>query len=208
MLHTELIAPIPELLRRHAAARGGKCAYRDARTSVTYAALDERTGKLAGHLADAGVAPNDTVAIMLPNGVPWVESLLAIARAGAISVPISYEFTEPEIAYRLADANCKAVFTTAERGDLLARLKGSRIQSQDADRDRARPMRCAGVALCNACNDAAEIRAARPRGVARDLVHPLHVGHYRPRQRRAAHPTRHALGRRRLLGADHRPLRA
>ena len=124
MLHTELIAPIPELLRRHAAARGGKCAYRDARTSVTYAALDERTGKLAGHLADAGVAPNDTVAIMLPNGVPWVESLLAIARAGAISVPISYDFTEPEIAYRLADANCKAVFTTAERGDLLARLKG------------------------------------------------------------------------------------
>ena len=49
MLHADLIAPIPDLLRRHAAARGGKCAYRDARTSVTYAALDERTAKLAGH---------------------------------------------------------------------------------------------------------------------------------------------------------------
>jgi long-chain acyl-CoA synthetase len=30
MLHTDLIAPIPELLRRHAAARGDKIAYRDA----------------------------------------------------------------------------------------------------------------------------------------------------------------------------------
>jgi acyl-CoA synthetase (AMP-forming)/AMP-acid ligase II len=52
MLHTDLIAPIPDLLRRHAAARGEKVAYRDAQTSVTYAALLERTGKLAGHLAD------------------------------------------------------------------------------------------------------------------------------------------------------------
>ena len=128
MLHTDLIAPIPELLRRHAAARGDKCAYRDAQTAVTYAELNDRTGKLAGHLADAGIAPNDTVAIMLPNSVAWVESCFAIARAGAISVPISYDATEPEIAYRLADAGCKAVFTTAERGDLFARLKAGAPQ--------------------------------------------------------------------------------
>jgi long-chain acyl-CoA synthetase len=125
MIHTDLIAPIADLLRRHAAARGAKCAYRDARTSVTYAELEERTGKLAGHLADAGIAAGDTVAIMLPNSVPWVESCLAIARAGAIGVPISYDATEPEIAYRLADAACKAAITTAERGDFFARLRTS-----------------------------------------------------------------------------------
>ena len=61
---------------------------------------------------------------MLPNSVAWVESCFAITRAGAIGVPISYDATETEIAYRLADANCKAIFTTAERGDLLARLQG------------------------------------------------------------------------------------
>jgi long-chain acyl-CoA synthetase len=125
MLHTDLIAPIPELLRRHAAARGGKCAFRDAQSSVTYAELFDRTGKLAGHMADNGIEPNDTVAIMLPNSVAWVESCFGIARAGAISVPISYDATEAEIAYRLTDAGCKAVITTAERGDLFARLKGS-----------------------------------------------------------------------------------
>ena len=125
MLRTDLIAPIPELLQRHAAAHGSKCAYRDAQTSVSYAALRERTGKLAGHLADNGIAANDTVAVFLPNSVPWVESCFAIARAGAISVPISYDSTEAEIAYRLADANCKAVFTAAERGDLIAHLQAS-----------------------------------------------------------------------------------
>ena len=74
MIETSLIAPIPELLRRHAAARGGKVAYRDAHCAVTYAQLLERTGNLAGHLADNGVAIGDTVAIMLPSSVQWVES--------------------------------------------------------------------------------------------------------------------------------------
>ena len=123
MLQTDLIAPIPELLHRHATARGAKVAYRDARTAVTYAQLLDRTGKLAGHLADHGIAAGETVAIMLPNSVSWVEACLAIARAGALSVPISYDATEPEIAYRLADAGCKALITAGERGDLFARLK-------------------------------------------------------------------------------------
>ena len=122
MLHTDLIAPIPELLRRHAAARGDKCAFRDAQRSVTYAELLARTGNLAGHLADAGIAAGDTVAIMLPNSVAWVESCFAITRAGAVGVPISYDATEPEIAYRLTDADCKTVITTAERGDMFAGL--------------------------------------------------------------------------------------
>ena len=88
MLRTDLIAPIPELLRRHAAARAAKIAYRDAQTSVTYADLFERTGRLAGHLADAGIAARrrpSRSCCRIPSH--WVETCLAIARAGAISVP-------------------------------------------------------------------------------------------------------------------------
>ena len=125
MLHAELIAPIHMLLERHAQARGGKVAFRDAHGAVTYAALRERTGNLAGHLADLGIASGETVAILLPNGVPWVETCLATVRAGAISVPISDEATEPEIAYRLADAGCHAIVTTAERAELAAKLQVS-----------------------------------------------------------------------------------
>jgi long-chain acyl-CoA synthetase len=125
MLQTDLIAPVPELLRRHAKERGAKTAYRDANGGVTYAELLERTGRLAGHLADHGIAANDTVAIMLPNSVSWIESCFAITRAGAVSVPISYDATETEIAYRLTDAGCKAVITMGERGDMFAKLKGA-----------------------------------------------------------------------------------
>jgi long-chain acyl-CoA synthetase len=123
MLHTELIASIPDLLRRHAKENGAKIAYRDAQSQVTYAELLNRTARIAGHLTDNGVEPGDTVAIMLPNSVQWVEACFGITRAGALSVPISYDSSEPEIAYRLADANCKAVFTTAERADLFVELQ-------------------------------------------------------------------------------------
>ena len=125
MLKTDLIVPIPEMLRRQATALGDKIAYRDPHAIVTYAQLLDRTGNLAGHLADHGVERADTVAIALPNSVQWVESCFAIARAGALSVPISYDSTEPEIVYRLDDANCRAVITTAERADLFARLQAS-----------------------------------------------------------------------------------
>jgi acyl-CoA synthetase (AMP-forming)/AMP-acid ligase II len=40
-----------------------------------------------------------------------------------VSVPISYDATETEIAYRLSDANCRVVITTGERGDLFAQLQ-------------------------------------------------------------------------------------
>jgi acyl-CoA synthetase (AMP-forming)/AMP-acid ligase II len=123
MLHTHLIAPIPDLLKRHAKERGGKVAYRDAQSSVTYAQLEARTFRLAGHFADSGIAAGETVAILLPNSTKWIETCFAIARAGAISVPISYDASEPEIAYRLEDANCRAIVTTAERHELVARLK-------------------------------------------------------------------------------------
>jgi acyl-CoA synthetase (AMP-forming)/AMP-acid ligase II len=129
VLRTDLIAPIPELLRRNAAAHGAKVAYRDALTSVSYADLFERTGKLAAHLADAGIEADDAVAIMLPYSVAWAESCLAVIRAGAVGVPISYDATETEIAYRLGDANCKAVFTTGERGDLVARLQAADLRT-------------------------------------------------------------------------------
>ena len=125
MLLTHLIAPIPDLLRRHAAARGSKTANRDAYSAVTYAELLDRTGKLAGHLADNSIAAGETVAILLPSSVQWIEACFGIARAGALSVPISYDSTEAEVAYRLSDANCKAVITTAERGDFVERLKSA-----------------------------------------------------------------------------------
>jgi long-chain acyl-CoA synthetase len=123
MLRTDLIAPIAVLMQRHAEARGPKSAYQDARRSVSYVELLRRTGNLAGHLADLSIAAGESVAILLPNSVDWVEACFAITRAGAICVPISYDASEPEILYRLNDAACRALVTTDEKCKLVTRLR-------------------------------------------------------------------------------------
>jgi acyl-CoA synthetase (AMP-forming)/AMP-acid ligase II len=125
MLRTDLIAPVAELLRKQADARGTKLAYRDAKRAVTYGDLLRRTGHLAGHFCDLGIGPGESVAILLPNSVDWIEAAFGITRAGAVSVPISYDATEPEILYRLIDADCRAMITTDERSELVARLRSA-----------------------------------------------------------------------------------
>jgi long-chain acyl-CoA synthetase len=122
MLHTELIATVPELLVRHAAARPEKVAFWDSTRSVTYSQLARRTAAIAAGLTEIGVREGDTVALFLPNSVDWIEACLACLRAGAVVVPISHDAAEGEISYRLADANCRLVFASATRKELIARL--------------------------------------------------------------------------------------
>ena len=122
MIRTDLIAPVGELLRRQAGARGARIAYEDARRKVTYAALERRTAALAVHLQAIGLRPGETVALYLPNSVAWVEACFAILRAGGVVVPVSYDATEPELAYRLTDAACRLAVTTDLRAAAVAAL--------------------------------------------------------------------------------------
>src|SRR3978361_486578 len=115
MLHVDLIAPIATLLERHAKQRPNQVAYWDSSRSVTYADLAARTASIAANLTKAGLRDGDKIAIYLPNGVDWIEACLAALRAGAVVVPISYDAAEGEISYRLTDAACGVVVTTAWR---------------------------------------------------------------------------------------------
>jgi long-chain acyl-CoA synthetase len=122
MLHTGLIAPVSELLERHRTERPDKVAYWDAVRSVTYADLAGRTASIAAGLSGTGVREGDRIAIYLPNGVDWIEACFAGLRCGAVLVPISYDAAEAEIAYRLADADCRTVITTPARKELIGKL--------------------------------------------------------------------------------------
>lgn len=115
MIRNELIGSVGALIRRHAQVRPDKVAFRDASSSATYGQLADTTANLAGHFQEMGIGAGDCVALCLPNSVAWVESCFATVRAGAICVPISHDATAPEIGYRLEDAGCKLVITTADR---------------------------------------------------------------------------------------------
>ncbi|WP_433390795.1 SDR family NAD(P)-dependent oxidoreductase [Micromonospora sp. KLBMP9576] len=112
MPRTDLLRPLPELLRTNAARSGARVAYADARRSVTHDELATRTARLAGHLADLGVWPADRVAVLL-DGVAAVESILAVVRAGGIAVPLDPALDDAELARLVEDAGADAVVTDA-----------------------------------------------------------------------------------------------
>ena len=122
MLHVDLIAPVATLLERHAKQRPDQVAYWDSSRSVTYADLARRTASIAANLTKAGLRDGDKIAIYLPNGVDWIEACFAALRAGAVVVPISYDAAEGEISYRLTDAACGFVITTAARKELMGKI--------------------------------------------------------------------------------------
>jgi acyl-CoA synthetase (AMP-forming)/AMP-acid ligase II len=124
MLHVDLIAPVATLLDRQAKARPEQVAYWDSSRAITYAELARSTASIAANLSKAGVREGDRVAVYLPNGVDWVEACFSVLRAGAVFVPISYDAAEGEIGYRLSDAGCGAIVTTAARQELVAKIAG------------------------------------------------------------------------------------
>ncbi|MGD9486165.1 SDR family NAD(P)-dependent oxidoreductase [Streptomyces sp. TRM70308] len=122
MPRAELIRPIPDLLRQHAREQGGKAAFRDARRTLTYAALHARTGRLAGHLARLGLRPGDRLAILLGNRVEHVESYLAAVRAAAVGVPVNPRVADAELAHILTDSGARLVITDAAHADQVRRV--------------------------------------------------------------------------------------
>ncbi|MYX61511.1 SDR family NAD(P)-dependent oxidoreductase, partial [Streptomyces sp. SID8382] len=100
---------------------GDKIAYVDSRCELTHAELRTRTGRIAGHLVDLAVERGDRVAILLGNRVETIESYLAIARAGAIAVPLNPDATGAEVAHFLADSGAVLVITDSAHLDDVRR---------------------------------------------------------------------------------------
>jgi acyl-CoA synthetase (AMP-forming)/AMP-acid ligase II len=96
MIHTDIITPLGQLIRRNRNIYGSKVAWRDIRQKITYQELDEQTKNLSGHFLSLGISQGQSIAVCLPDSVPWIVSALAIARAGLVCVPIFYDASPAE----------------------------------------------------------------------------------------------------------------
>lgn len=72
---------------------------------VTYGQLRSRVAQLANGLAARGVAKGTHVGVMMPNIEEFPISWLALARLGAVMVPINAGYTQRELAYVLDDGD-------------------------------------------------------------------------------------------------------
>ncbi len=124
-----MIHPYSHYLRRAAERWPDKTALREADRSLAYRELDERAGRLAAALLRLGVKPGERVAIVQENCTRYVEAVCAVARAGAVFVPMLGSLTEREHAYMVSDCGARVVIGLGEAGaQRMAHLAGNGLE--------------------------------------------------------------------------------
>ena len=78
----------------------------------TYAELRERSDAIARSLCAAGVRAGENVGVFLLPGLDYCAALCAIAKAGAISVPINARFKTRELSYVVDDADLVVILVS------------------------------------------------------------------------------------------------
>ena len=79
--------------------------------SVSYSALRDEVERVAGILAASGVQRRRAVSIVLPNGLDFIVTFLAVARSGAVAAPLNPGYTVDEFNFFMEDADSQlAIF--------------------------------------------------------------------------------------------------
>src|SRR5215472_2703507 len=87
---------------------------------VTYRELDERTNRLAHHLAGAGVGRDDHVGMYARNSIEAIETLIATYKLRARTFNINYRYFESELRYMFTDADLVALVYDKEFAALVS----------------------------------------------------------------------------------------
>ena len=100
--------------------------------SRDWATFDDRAARLAGALHDAGVGPDDKVALFLFNGFEYQEAQFAAFKQRAVPCNVNYRYLADELAYLLDNADAKVLFFDHTLADRVADVRD----------------RCPAVGLC------------------------------------------------------------
>ncbi|MFQ3323338.1 MAG: O-succinylbenzoate-CoA ligase [Pseudomonadales bacterium] len=89
----------------------------------TFLALNKRCNKTANALQGLGVKPGDRVATLCKNGIEFVESYFALAKIGAVMVPVNWRLVANEANYILTDAGVTVLLFDTVFNELVGQVK-------------------------------------------------------------------------------------
>lgn len=75
---------------------------------VTYGDLNARVDAMAHGLATRGLGPGDVCVLMIPNSIEWVVAYYALAKIGAVVLPVNFLFRTGELGHIFKDSGAKA----------------------------------------------------------------------------------------------------
>jgi fatty-acyl-CoA synthase len=85
---------------------------------ITYAELNDEVNRFAGGLIKLGIRRGEKVAVWMQNNPEWVVAQFAVARIGAILVPMDTWYKASEAEYILKHSNSAAVVTSTGFGSI------------------------------------------------------------------------------------------
>ncbi|MFD4247094.1 amino acid adenylation domain-containing protein, partial [Streptomyces sp. NPDC058525] len=103
-------------------------------TRLSWAELNARANRLAHRLTATGAGPDTVVALALPRSAETVVALLAVLKAGAVSLPLDAEYPADRTAAMLADA-APALAVTGDGWPLPELLAGLPALAADPAQD-------------------------------------------------------------------------
>jgi len=113
--------------------------------SLTYEELDKKVDQLARGMIELGVTKGDKVGLWMPNIPEWVIAYFAIARVGAVVVPMNTRYKTHEVEYILDNSEATTLFAVGafagidylsmidEIRDSLSKLKHVIIVGEPSD---------------------------------------------------------------------------
>ena len=133
-----------DLFEHAADVFGERIAVVSGERQVTYRELDERTNRLAHHLAGMGVGAGDHIGLYAHNSIEAAETLIASCKLRAVAININYRYTENELQYMFADADLAALVCDRQLApQAAAAARGANCRSQtSATRSASANMYC------------------------------------------------------------------
>jgi fatty-acyl-CoA synthase len=105
-----LARTLHDMLAEQAALRPGAPAVICQDTTTSFAALHDRTRRIAAALRARGLRHGDRVGLLLNNRVEFLDAALGASAAGAVVVPFSTWSTRQELEFLLADSGIRTLF--------------------------------------------------------------------------------------------------
>ncbi len=91
---------------------------------LTFADLNARSNQLANAFREAGVEKGERIGLLLMNGVEFIESFFALAKIGAVVVPLNWRLVADELEFILKDSGTRRLIFDDAFADVVNELQG------------------------------------------------------------------------------------
>jgi crotonobetaine/carnitine-CoA ligase len=116
---------VPDLLRKAAELKGSRAFLYYRGQALSYAALEQRSNRIANALREMGIERGDRVALLLPNCPEFLLAWFGILKAGAIAVPLNVQLRPPEQLRLLRHCGAKALFLSSHHAQVGELAQGA-----------------------------------------------------------------------------------